>query len=649
MSIFPWLLLISVIGMPLSGLVAWAWTADKNAKGALMLSTLFAVVGVVGAAGFLRAPSAISLAALPWASSLIAVDPLSALFFLFLSVTAALVSIFAIPYLARESAHYHPRMTVLKTTLFLFGMQGVLLAASPMVFLFFWETMSLASFFLVMSDRSASSVKAALLYFIMTHLGASALLAGFGVLGLGDLTLTLSDVAVASSTLSPGMLLFASLLLLFGFASKAGLVPFHVWLPEAHPAAPSHVSALMSGTMLSMAVYGLLRILTDVLPTVSIVVASAVLILGLLSAVYGVLYASVESDLKRMLAYSSIENMGLVFSAIGLGLFGRLWGFPDFAVVCFLAALIINGAHTLFKAGLFLMAGTLVSSVHSHNLEKMGGLAARMPMTGASALLLILGAAALPPFAAFTGEWSLIQAILSILPSLEPMARIILLVALSLLTFTGGMAVFAMGKLFGIAFLAAPRTPEAEHAQEAPATMWVPVFLFAIAGLFAGLVMPWILLTTPTLHLSIANSTLNPIAIFLGLLVFFLIAFLLRRALSSRTLERPYHTWDCGQPITPGMEYTATAFSGPVRFLFRNFLRTRNITTATPIVASNPWIATRTFTLDIRSFWYELFYLPLARGITFLSHTVRRVHSGVIQWYIALIFLALALTLLIAL
>ena len=193
-------------------------------------------------------------------------------------------------------------MTVLKTTLFLFGMQGVLLAASPMVFLFFWETMSLSSFFLVMSDRSASSVKAALLYFIMTHLGAGALLAGFGVLGLGDLTLIWADVAVASSTLSPGMLLFASLLLLFGFASKAGLVPFHVWLPEAHPAAPSHVSALMSGTMLSMAVYGLLRILTDVLPTVSIVVASAVLILGLLSAVYGVLYASVESD-SRMLAY----------------------------------------------------------------------------------------------------------------------------------------------------------------------------------------------------------------------------------------------------------------------------------------------------------------------------------------------------------
>ncbi len=581
-------------------------------------------------------------------------DFLSAIFFLIVNLVSCIVALFSLAYLPLYSQTYNVNRTDCLTALFIFGMQFVLLSTTPISFLAGWEVMSLASFFLVFADRKNDSIKAALLYLIMTHLGAGAILGSFMISAQGSLLASFSSMGELSTGLPLGTFGLAFGLALFGFGSKAGLWPFHVWLPEAHPQAPSNISALMSGVMLKMALYGFLRLALFVWAPVPASWALVIVVLGLMSAIYGVLYAVVERDLKRLLAYSSMENLGLIFTMLGVALLARSIEEPQLFVFAIAATLFHALAHAIFKSGLFMGAGTVISQIHDRSLEAMGGLAKRMPKFSGSFLILALSAAALPPLSGFVAEWIFLQEVVNTINYVSPFNQGILILVLAVFAFVGGLAVFAMVKMFALIFLAEPRSEHATHAHEPAAGLGVPVMATAVLSALIGLLAPTILQATHfgaithgqglSAAISLSGNSYLP-GITAGLLFASMaLAFFLRQLLSNPSFERAYHTWDCGQPINAQMEYTATAFSAPIRFFFRLLLRTNKQVSATPVTVTNPWIATKQFNLEIRRIWVELFYQPISRGALFLSTQIRRLQNGVIQFYIALILLALVVT-----
>ncbi len=585
----------------------------------------------------------------------IGLDPLSAIFFAIVCLIASLAAMYATRYVEHVHPEPHDARSVdFLTALFVFGMQGVLLANNAVGFLFFWEIMSIAPFFLVMAHKEETSMRAALFYLVMTHLGAGALLAGFALASNGHLFGSYGAIAAASASVSPTALAIAFALFLFGFGSKAGLVPFHVWLPEAHPEAPSHVSALMSGVMLKVAVYGFLRVLFLFFQGLPAGFAIAVIVIGLLSAIYGVLYAVVERDVKRTLAFSSIENIGLIFTMIGTGMLAHAFGLPRLAFAALVAAVFQCACHAVFKSGLFMGAGIMIQETGTRSLEGMGGLAKRMPLLSAAMLVLALGAAALPPLGAFAGEWYFLQALVQTLEGAPLVERFILLAILCGFALVAGLAVYAMIKLFGIGFLGAPRTARAEQAKEPSASMLVPVALCALVtvllGVAAAPLMTGLVTTFTGTNAVLASSAMyNPAWVAAILALAFVLVLFARARLSDPNNERAYHTWDCGQPITPHNQYSATAFSGPIRFMFRPFLRIKKRVVATPLIAGNPWIANRELVLNLRSIWYDDLYAPIMNATLWIASRVKRIQNGVIQVYIGLILLALVITMLVAL
>lgn len=652
---------LSLAGTLVSAAISLLGKHGKFHRASMCLLALSTGLGAIAGTTFLLSgQTQLVVAQTAWLfGAPLVLQALSSVFFILLNTVACLASVYAIRYVEQYNEIYNTRTLDALMGFFIFGMQGVLLASSPFGFLVFWEVMSLSSFFLVMADKEPTSVRAALFYLIMTHLGAGAILAGFMILSQGSLLESFTRLAFLSQQLPPSVLFGTFLLFLFGFGSKAGLVPFHVWLPEAHPQAPSHISALMSGVMLKMALYGFLMVILTILPVVSTTSALIVIALGLLSAFYGVIYAVIERDVKRVLAFSSIENMGIIFTMIGVGLFTQSQGMIGFAYVAIGAALLFAIAHAFFKSGLFMGAGVMVHAAHSRSLEVMGGMSKRMPGFSGAMLILALAAAAMPPFSAFMAEWTFIQNLVVHLSAATLLVRGVLVLVLVMMALVGGLALFAMIKLFGIGFLAEPRSEHVAHAKAPEALIVFPIYILAALTVLVGMFAPFILQTIKFADLSfvqpwhsalvVSGASLNPFLLFVAIALFTVLMYLGRLLLSNKHHERLYHTWDCGQPITPGMEYTATAFSSPIRFFFRMLTRTEKRVTATPIIETNPWIASRVFSLELRQIWYDWFYVPISKVFLRVSTFMRRLQNGVIQFYIALIFLALVVTLIIAL
>jgi hydrogenase-4 component B len=448
--------------------------------------------------------------------------------------------------------------------------------------------MSITSFFLVLADRTDESVRAAFIYFIMTHLGASAILGGFLILGSGSIFFDLANVGVATQNLSPFLLSLSFVLFLFGFGSKAGLVPFHVWLPEAHPQAPSNVSALMSGLMLKVAVYGFIKVAFAFvgLPTWAGIV---VIVLGLLSGVVGALYAVIERDMKRAFAYSSIENMGIIFTMLGMAIYLLAGNFGVAAttlaggMIVFAILHAIN--HAFFKTALFLSSGVVISRFHSKRLEVMGGLAKIMPIFSFAFLIAILSSAPIPPFGTFYGEWGFIQSVINLMheSTLDVTSLMILLAVLALIGLIGGLAVFAMVKIFGISMLGLPRDSHVNKSDEkADSLLIYPILILGAAvvamGVFAKFIIAWLTQNVSLLLTSVGSneviaSKLSSSLMFLVFIAIGVLVYVLRILLTKKGFERKYQTWDCGQPINSSMEYSSTAFSAPVRFFFLYLLK----------------------------------------------------------------------------
>ena len=633
-----------------------------------------AVLAVAAAAGVAAAFVYLSagLPALPLGASALffgaalAVDRLSAFFLLLLHLVVLVSSWFGWRYTELERHKYPARAVLPLTAVFVAGMQGVLLSTGLAGFLLFWETMSIASFFLVMADGREESRRAALLYLAIAQFGAGALLVGMGLVSGGNLFATFATVGESAGRLDGGPAALAAFLIVFACASKAGLTPLHAWLPEAHPRAPSHVSALMSGAMLKVAIYGLLRFTSSCWPDLSAPWGAGLLLLGLGGAVKAAIHANLDRDVKRVLAWSSVENVGLIFAMLGFSIVLDARGAAAAADVVRAAMFLHILAHALFKSGLFLAAGATAVTAGSLKIEELGGLANRMPRLSAGALALSLAAASLPPFGAFAAEWLLLQGSLAALAAGDPGAATAAVFVLLGLGLVAGLAVFAMVRLFGLVFLAEPRSSAARAAVEPESALRGPVLAAAALVLALGVLSPWmspllppgtggrvLAVIPPTAGASAGPhvpADLRPAAaLALALAGAGAAAWLLWRRLGRSGGVRRYHTWDCGQPIDASMEYTATAFSAPVRHFLRDVVRAEKHVAFRPVIEGNRWIRRGAMELRRSAGVLERVYYPIAGLIEGVGARLKQVQNGVIQFYIGLILATLLLTLWVAL
>jgi formate hydrogenlyase subunit 3/multisubunit Na+/H+ antiporter MnhD subunit len=522
---------------------------------------------------------------IPFGSFHVGLDGLSAFFAMVIALVSALAAIYGVSYLKPRQAEKNLGGTWFFFNLLTVSMLLVVAARDAVLFLMAWEIMALTSFFLVMfeGDR-AETLTAGWTYLIATHLGTAFLLAMFALLGGGGTGMDFARLQAAS----PGAAGACFLLALVGFGTKAGFVPLHVWLPQAHPAAPSHVSAVMSGVMIKTGIYGLLRALTFLGPP-ELWWGWTLVGIGAVSGILGVLLALAQHDLKRLLAYHSVENIGIIALGIGLGLIGLTAGDPATAVLGMLGGIMHVLNHAVFKGLLFLGAGSILHATGSRNIEQLGGLIRRMGTTGATFLIGSAAISGLPPLNGFVSEFLIYAGAFGTLAG-KPgagAAALPALVVILALAMIGGLAAACFAKAFGIAFLGEPRSAHAEGAHEAPIGMRLP--MIALAALCAGIGLLGALAVTAAAPAAAVllpavdvlpqvrrvQLWLGPVSAGAGLLLVLTagLAAVRHRLLSGRTIGRTV-TWDCGYAApTARMQYTASSFASPLLSSFRLILR----------------------------------------------------------------------------
>ncbi len=622
-----------------------------------VLATVLGVIGLLGGGGGVAVPSLVPLGGLE-----LSLDPLGGLFLALVGTATVPASIYALGYMGGE------RRGVLAYLGFVAAMSVVPLAANVMTFVIAWELMSLASYFLVLHDReSTESTGAAWVYAVMSQIGLACLLAGMLLLVATTGSASFADWSRVAPSLAPGARALPLLLLGLGFASKAGVIPLHVWLPRAHPAAPSHVSALMSGVMLKLGVYGLIRASLDWLAPTPAWWGTAVLLAGAVSAVVGILYAVVERDLKRLLAFSSIENVGIILIGLGAGLIFRAVDLGGLAVLAVAAALYHTINHAAFKSLLFLGAGAVVHATGTRNMNALGGLISRMPWTAACFVFGAAAIAALPPLNGFVSEWLIFQALLQNLRVAHLALNLAFTFGLAALALTSGLTLACFVKAAGITFLAVPRSDAAAGAHEAPAPMRAAMVLLAVAcvalGLgptlvlpaLAGLVGPLVGAELPalgdglTVRISGEFAALSPLALTAVLGLALLAPLVALRIAGASRATRGYETWACGRMLqTSRMEYTATAFSNPFKRVFDFFYRPQKRLDIAFHPESRFFVERIEYASPTRSLFEEWLYQPALAALTGLAAVARRLQSGSANTYLAYILGALLILLVLA-
>ena len=586
-------------------------------------------------------------------------DALSGFFLFLLGATSAGISIYSAGYMRRSEGRALGLQCLLYH-LFMASMAFVMLADDGYAFMVAWETMALTSFFLVTSEhRHAEIRRAGYLYLLVAHIGAVGILLSFGVMAgsSGDYTF---DAMRNFSTFGfwPTV---AFLLALFGFGAKAGLLPLHIWLPEAHPAAPSPVSAMMSGVMLKTAIYGLMRVSFDLLHAQLWWWGVLMLVIGLATALFGVIFSTVQTDMKRLLAYSSIENIGLIIVGVGLTLVFKSFSLPHLAALALTASLYHCLNHAFFKSLLFLATGSVLHATGERNLGKLGGLIHRMPWVAWLALIGVLGSAGLPPLNGFVSEWLLLQSFLFTSGLPQGYLNMLLPVVAGAVALIAALAGFAMVKFFGVIFLGQPREEKLAQAHDVRFLERLGLLWLAIGCILLGLLPNVVIeLLDPVTRLLVggglggaANSQgwwlLAPIsedrasyspAVFFGsmALIIPLVYLLVRRYYHGRLKRVP--AWDCGFLLqTARMQDTAEGFGQPIRRVFSPFFkRTRE--------HPSPFDAQPRYRSIVEDpFWYWV-YLPIARLVEHGTRLIAFLQQGRIAVYLLYSFVTL-LTLLV--
>lgn len=518
----------------------------------------------------------------------IGIDYLSAFFLLALSLLLLPVAIYTPKYLAHYESRYSLSLFNLLNAGFVCSLFIVFTAQNLVSFYIFWEIMSAVSYFLANYEHDMKETqKASTTYIIMTHLAASLLLIAFLIIFCTTGSMLLPQ---RLNFLEPSVQVILAVLLLIGFGTKAGLVPLHIWLPEAHPAAPSNVSALMSSIMIKTAIYGFIRFIYIPLQ-LPLYFSVIVLCLGIVTAISGIAYAAVENNYKRLLAYSSIENIGIITTAFGASLVALAINRPNIAVLALMAALFHALNHTIVKGGLFLSAGCIQFATHTKEIPALGGLAKKMPYTAFCVLIFSLAISAVVPFATFSSEWLGYQSLISLISSATPLLDIVLIIVIALLAMTGALAVLTFVKFFGITFLGTPRSEHAREAAEVPwsmrAALMLLIAVLAINSFYPALIVnmlsktissvtslpiitPGYVYNLPTYTDGIAMGSYDPAVVIILLAAFIGLAVIIPMILGGKLTKRYYNTWDCGfTHQTPQMQYSSTAYANPILIIFR--------------------------------------------------------------------------------
>jgi hydrogenase-4 component B len=584
------------------------------------------------------------------------VDPLAGFFLMLLGSVSAGISVYATGYFRDERAG-RLALIALQYHVFLASMAFVMLADDAYLFMVAWETMAISSYFLVTTDhRIAANRSAGFLYLLIAHMGAISILLCFGVMsgGRGDYAFE----ALRAAHLTPGWASVAFLLAFFGFGAKAGMIPVHAWLPEAHPAAPSPVSALMSGIMLKTAIYGMVRLMYDLIGGVRWEWGMVVLLVGAGTMLFGVLYALMQHDLKRLLAYHSIENIGIVLLGLGMSMVFIGFGHPAAGALALIAALYHTLNHAVFKGLLFLGAGSILHSSGLRNLNQMGGLIRDMPKTAFYFLIGALAISALPPLNGFVSEWLTFQAALQAPILQNGVVRSLVPLFAATLALAGALTAMCFVKVYGVAFLGQPRGAAAANGKSRDAGGWERYGMaWLAAGCFVlGLFPTSMLLMLNRVSVSLTGQGLSDKALessWVWLVptasqqasyspVIFLVVILAVTLLTYLLVRRFYHgrvrfsdPWDCGFPEQDSrMQDTADAFGQPIRHVFGPvYLMRRHM--------PDPEDPEPRFTLEIEDrHWYWL-YLPVARLAEFISSKIALLQQGRISVYLLYSFLTL--------
>jgi hydrogenase-4 component B len=598
-------------------------------------------------------------------------DLLSGFFLVIIGLLAFFVSIYSIGYVKGYLGHRSVTSLVVFYSLFLAGMFLVVLADDAFFFLIAWEMMAAASYFLVLfEDERMENRRAAFLYLVVAHVGAIAILLSFGIMaglatgfkGFEGYTFD----SMRETDLSAGWATIAFLLAFFGFSAKAGVIPLHVWLPEAHPVAPSNVSALMSGVMLKTAIYGIVRVVFDLIGVFPWWWGALVLVFGLVSAVMGVLYALMQHDLKRLLAYHSVENIGIILIGIGLAMIFTSFNMSLLAALALIAALYHTLNHAMFKGLLFMGAGAVLHATHERNMEEMGGLIRFMPWTAVLFLIGCISISALPPFNGFVSEWLTYQAFL-LSPALpSPLLNLLIPLGAALLALTSALAAACFVKAFGVTFLGHQRGHHHGRVYEVRWSMRIGMLLAALTCLGLGVLPTFMIQWMDPIAEELAGGTiassasgfgwmwLTPIAAqrasysapiaFLGILSVVVATYLLLHTRPGTIRRVPL--WDCGfEKITSRMQYTATSFAMPLRRIFGYLFNIKEQVRQLPPTTHPAFPERLHYHLKVRDRFWGWLYQPVVDASFWLSRRIGRMQHGHIQVYLIYSFVTIVVLL----
>ena len=660
-----WLLIDWMLAVGLGWLVLGLVGVGALHRLAFVARVLFPLGGLLGLAlaglalaALLGRPEVVVLPiGLPSLPLHLRLDALAAFFLFVIGAASAGISAFAAGYF-RQGEGTPPGLLCLEYHVFLVAMAGVVLADDAYAFMVMWETMALSSYFLVTANHRIAEVRSAgYLYITMARVGAIAILLCFGVLqaNTGDYTFA----NMRAQALSPFWASVGFLLAVFGFGAKAGILPLHVWLPEAHPAAPSPVSALMSGVMLNTAIYGLLRVGFDLLQLQLWWWGALLLALGLATALFGVVFAAVQTDMKRLLAYSSIENMGLLFVGMGLALIFFAYEMAPMAALALTATLYHVASHAFFKSLLFLGTGSVLHATSERNLGKLGGLIRTMPWVGWLTLLAVLASAGLPPLGGFVSEWLLLQSFL-FAPGLPvPLLTMLIPVVAALIALVAALAGYTMVKFYGVIFLGQPREEKLAQAHDAGLWERAGMVWLALGCVLLGLLpVQVIALLDPVTQQLVGQglaqrvaasgwllapngqeqASYGPVIFLLGILASFALAYVVVRVLYHGRMRRGL-PWACGYPWgTARMQDTAEGFGQPIRQIFDPFFQ---VTRALP----SPFDTQPTYRVTVKDHFWRWLYVPLTELTQWLARWAATMQQGRIAVYLLYSFVTLLATL----
>jgi len=582
-------------------------------------------------------------------------DALSGFFVIAISVISLATSLYSIGFTCDLP---HASLIGFFYNVLILSLYAVVLSANMFTFLLSWETMAVASYLLVTMDRTDKASRAGLFYAVMTHIGTAFIIALFFILYRATGKMDFEGMKAGIAAMPAAVKSVVFICALVGFGTKAGVIPLHTWIPRAYPVVSPHIAALMSGLMVKMGIYGMIRICMDVMGPGPEWWGIAVIAVGAVSAVLGILYGIIENDLKLFLAYSSVENIGIILLGVGASMMFRSNGLHALSAIALAAAFFHVLNHALFKGALFLGAGSVSRGTGMENMEKMGGLLKRMPLTGTFFLAGSLSICALPPFNGFASEWLTYQALLLGYQAPSVTAKIVSPLGGAALALTGAIAAAGFVKAFGISFLGMPRTAEAREAKEASPSMLLGMAMLALPCLFFGIfpgpalssLLPAVFVVTGAstmleqhgvLSIEQTSAALSPAFLLVTMAGILAAALVFMRVIGGKKHSLYADSWDCGLPgLSSRMQYTATAFTKPLRIIYKRiYLPSRDLKVE---YAAKPFfVKSIRYGSEITPFFERYIYDPITKLIQVIAERVKLLQSGNLQLYLGYILLTL--------